>query len=263
MKSNLIYKGILLTPNLWKNDSIYNIEQFEINNSEFIFSPIDVKLRLGMYVEQVIFQAIENNSESKLIITNLQIIENGVTLGELDCIFKEKNQIVHLEIVYKFYLFDPTINHNQLECWIGPNRKDSLIKKLNKLRDKQFPLLELERTKEMLKQFQLKPNQITQKVCFKAQLFLPLNYSNNIQFLNIDCITGYYYRLSELITLKECKFHIPNKIDWPSIIQVNLEWMSFENFYKQIEVLLNEKRSPLCFVKDKKGNLSKIFIVWW
>ena len=217
-----------------------------------------------MFVEQVIFQALENDIHSNIIAKNIQIIENGITLGEIDCIFQNENETIHLEIVYKFYLFDPSISNNQLNCWIGPNRKDSLIEKLNKLRDKQFPLLQHKKTKEELTLLNLATEEINQKVCFKAQLFIPANYPiDNIIHINRECIAGFYYKIEDLNIFKESKFYIPSKIEWLSIIGTDLKWINYEIFIQQIKTILKEKRSPLCFVKDKKGNLSKFFIVWW
>jgi len=264
LKNNTLHKNVLLTPSLWKESSIYNIQQFEINDFPNHFDVISEKLRLGMFVEQTIFQSIEQNPNTELIAKNLQIIENGITIGEIDCLFKENEFYTHLEIVYKFYLFDPRINKDEINCWIGPNRKDSLIEKLDKLRDKQFPLLYHPQTKEILNELNLNANQFTQKVCFKAQLYVPFNhFQENYNLINPSCIVGYYYRLNELTALKDCKFHIPNKINWLENPNTNINWLSFEAFCLQIELLLNEKRSPLCFVKDKKGNLFKIFVVWW
>lgn len=217
-----------------------------------------------MFVEQVIFQAIENDTHSTIIAKNLQIIENSITIGEIDCIYQNENELVHLEVVYKFYLFDPSISDNQLECWIGPNRKDSLIEKLNKLRDKQFPLLHHKKTKEELAQLNLATEEINQKVCFKAQLYLPVNFTvDSIKTLNKDCVAGFYYRFNHIDALKDCKFYIPTKIEWVSILSSNISWINFDTFKQQTKTLIKEKRSPLCFVKDKKGNLSKFFVVWW
>lgn len=254
----------MLTPNLWSKNSIYNIEQFELKNSDFKFQSIDTNLRLGMFVEQVIFQAIEKDIQFEIITKNLQIIKDGVTLGELDCILKNESQLIHLEIVYKFYLLDPTISDNQIECWIGPNKKDSFKEKLNKLRDKQFPLLHKDKTKEVLCQLQLATEEVNQKVCFKAQLYLPFNFPvDDIKTLNKDCVAGFYYHFDQLDILKDCKFYIPSKIEWLSLLSSNLSWINFDTYKLKIKTLLKEKRSPLCFVKDKKGNLSKIFVVWW
>lgn len=257
-------KDILLTPNLWKESSIYDMQQFEINDFRNYFDVISENLRLGMFVEQVIFQSIEQNPTTELIAKNLQIIENGITIGEIDCLFKEKEVYTHLEIVYKFYLFDSRISKEEINCWIGPNKKDSLIEKLDKLRNKQFPLLYHPQTKEILNQLNLNANQFTQKVCFKAQLYVPFNhFQENYNLINPNCVIGYYYRWNELTTLNDCKFYIPNKINWLLNPAENINWINFEDYYIQVGFLLNEKRSPLCFVKDKKGNLSKIFVVWW
>lgn len=255
---------MLSTPNLWSESIIYNIQQLNIDYIPHSFQYISEKLRLGIFVEQVIFQSLQNNVAFQIIATNIQIIENNITIGEIDCLLKEDESYIHLEIVYKFYLLDPKISKNELECWIGPNRKDSLLEKLNKLQEKQFPLLYHPKTNEYLEKLNLSPNKFNQKVCFKAQLFIPYGYPLKEHYLiNTECIIGYYYKMNELDNLKDCKFYIPNKLNWINTPKQNTNWINYDTFYKEVELLINEKRSPLCFVKNKKGNLSKIFIVWW
>ena len=62
----------------------------------------------------------------------VKIIVDKITIGEIDCLIEYLNKYIHLEIVYKFYLYDEHINTGELDHWIGPNRKDSLVFKLNK-----------------------------------------------------------------------------------------------------------------------------------
>lgn len=260
----LLKKEIIATPNLWKHSSIFNIEQLEISPTSFSDQPISDQLRLGMYVEQVIFQSLESYPNLEILAKNVQIIENNITIGEIDCLYRQHDICTHLEIVYKFYLFDPKKSLNELSCWIGPNRKDSLIEKLNKLKEKQFPLLYQPQTKKVLSQLNIDSEKIVQKVCFKAQLYVPFNHvKEKFELINSNCLVGYYYRLNELEYLKDCKFYIPSKLNWIKRPTQHLNWINSSMFLDEVQLLLNEKRSPLCFVKDKKGNLSKIFVVWW
>jgi len=259
-----IIKGIMQTPNLWKGSELLNIRQFIIDGSDFQLEPISSKLRLGMFVEQCVFQSLENNSNYNVLAKNIQIIDNNLTLGELDCILKHNSSIVHLEIAYKFYLFDKTHNENELHCWIGPNRKDSLIEKINKLQEKQLPLLQHPKTVEKLNILKIPTEHIEQQVCFKAQLFVPYsNSGNNYQMVNNDCIVGLYYTLPELANLKPNKFYLPSKLEWASITTESVNWMNFELFMIEIEKALSNSKSPLFWTKDQKGNISKCFAVWW
>jgi hypothetical protein len=43
----------------------------------------------------------------------------------------------------------------------------------------------------------------------------------------------------------------------------NVDWLSFETFTQQTEALLNAKKSPLCWIKQPNGELSKFFLVFW
>ncbi|KAG1663448.1 UPF0585 protein [Nymphon striatum] len=69
----------------------------------------------------------------KLIQQNIQIIEDGITFGEIDFIIQEVNsgKIIHLEVCVKFYLgTDP---YEDSYRWFGTNTKDQLGRKLDHL----------------------------------------------------------------------------------------------------------------------------------
>ncbi|WP_415859547.1 DUF1853 family protein [Aureibaculum sp. 2210JD6-5] len=111
----------------------------------------------------------------KILTENIQVQHDKRTVGELDCILIKDNTPIHLEIIYKFYLYDNSVGSSEIEHWIGPNRNDTLLKKLTKLKEKQLPLLYSEHTKPILDDFNLNPKIINQLVYFKAQLFTPYN----------------------------------------------------------------------------------------
>jgi len=259
-----IYKGILITPNLWHDSTIHNIEQFIIADYSFKMEFISPKLRLGMFVEQCIFQSLNNDPGIQILAKNIQIIENNLTLGEIDCLLKQGNEIIHLEIAYKFYLFDPNVSPEEINCWIGPNRKDSLIEKINKINHKQFPLLFHTQTNKELHKMNIEMHTIQQKVCFKAQLFVPYSSTKKSYIsINEECIEGFYYSRSELDVLKENTFFIPTKLEWTAIPSQHNKWISFESLIDQISPSLFAQKSPMIWYKNKKGIISKCFVVWW
>jgi hypothetical protein len=261
---SVIHKGILLTPNLWKESAIEGILQIEINDYSFKLDSISAKLRLGMFVEQCIFQSLENNQDIQVLAKNIQIIEKTITLGEIDCILNQNEEHIHLEIAYKFYLFDSKHSQTELNCWIGPNRKDSLVEKIQKIKGKQFPLLYHTQTAEKLSELAISIENIQQKVCFKAQLFVPYLFKKEIyQFINPECIQGYYYTERQLKELKDQTFFFPQKLEWTVIPHQYVEWMSFDLFTNEITSQLQNERSPMFWSKDKKGNLAKSFAIWW
>ena len=188
------YEGFINTSFLWENDSIFNLTQFEINSKSIRFElAIDDNLRLGKYIERFVSFELQQQDDISILAENIQIQEGKHTLGELDCLLLMKNQPIHLEIIYKFYLYDDTVGETEIDHFIGPNRKDSLIEKLTKLKEKQLPLLYSETCKDYLDKFNLKAENIIQRVYFKAQLFVPFSSQDlELRTLNTYCIVGYF-----------------------------------------------------------------------
>ena len=143
------YQGYLNTPLLWENHTVLGLEQFEfprstVNSSNEI---IQVIPPLGKLVERYVSVELQQNKDVKILLENAQIQNQKITIGEIDCILTLHEQPIHLEIIYKFYLYDPNIGHTEVDHWIGPNRNDSLLQKLHKLKDKQLPLIYNEHAK--------------------------------------------------------------------------------------------------------------------
>jgi hypothetical protein len=259
------YDGFLQTPSLWKTNTVLDLQQFEIyKKSSKINIDIDEKLRLGKYIERFVSYQLKQESDVSILCENVQIQQNNRTLGELDCIIKKGKKIVHLEIIYKFYIYDENVGTTEIEHCIGPNRKDSLIEKLNKLKQKQLPLLYSKECEVYLKNFQLSSIDIIQQVYFKAQLFVPYHQKNkNLSILNANCIAGFYCNESEMEKFTNYKFYIPVKKDWLVIPNTNVNWLNYHQFKEKFDGYLSRKFSPLCWLKNSNGELIKMFFVWW
>lgn len=259
------YDGFLKTPFLWENDAVSNLYQTElIPKSDKISIAINEKLRLGKYVERFVSFELEQQENVSILAENVQIQKNKITLGELDCLLLKDNKPIHLEIIYKFYLYDDSVGTNEMDHFIGPNRKDSLKEKITKLKDKQLPLLYTSECKSYLNELNLKPENISQQVYFKAQLFTSF-IKQDIQFqrLNKACIVGFYIHRDELANFCECKFYIPKKKDWLVIPYANVDWLNFIDFKDIANSYFEQQFSTLCWIKFKNGELKKIFLVWW
>ena len=259
------YEGFLQTNCLWKNDTVYNLNQFEIE-SKYIKVDIEIndKLRLGKYIERLVSYQLAQEKAISILCENIQIQKEKITLGELDCILLKNEKPIHLEIIYKFYLYDASVGKTEIDHFIGPNRKDSLIDKLNKLKTKQLPLLYSNECLAYLKTINLKAEEIAQQTYFKGQLFVPFSNTDiQLQILNQDCIAGFYINQNELNQFSDCKFFIPNKKDWIVIPHKNVNWFNFEKFNLKAKVFFERKKSPLCWLKKQNGELVKIFLIWW
>lgn len=259
------YQGFLSTNVLWKNELI-GLQQLELPpiNTTIFNGTITKTPRLGKRVESFVSCYLQQYKSIEIVKENIQIQKEIITIGELDCLLLKDDKPVHLEIIYKFYLLDTTIGNTEVEHWIGPNRKDSLHQKLDKLSTKQLPLLYKRECTELLKQLNFNIDEIQQKVLFKAQLFVPYA-KQNIQFkqLNTTCVSGFYINKKELQVFKECKFYIPSKMNWLLEPSLHVDWQSFTTFEIQVSEILDQKTSPLCWLKKQNGEIYKIFVVWW
>ena len=255
----LQYEGFLQTPFLWNGKGVFGLQQFNnlASKTSSFSALIPQRLRLGKLVERFVSHELQQDSSIKIIVENIQIQREKLTLGELDCLLLKDNNPIHLEIIYKFYLYDSSVGKDEIEHWIGPNRRDSLLQKLNKLKEKQLPLLYSKECLTYLKTLKLKTTKIDQQLYFKAQLFVPLkDYNNKFPLINDKCITGFYIYLKQLKQFKDCKFHIPKKHNWLVKPHTNIDWLDFKSFTPDLQEFLNDKKSPLSWLKKNEWRAS-------
>ncbi|MGB7842485.1 MAG: DUF1853 family protein [Salinimicrobium sp.] len=266
------FTGFLRTPQIWSKNDIFEYDLFElaksvpseITSEEIAPLPTGV---LGKRMEYFFRIYIDRYSEEEILACNEQIFREKQTIGELDFLLKHSTtkKITHVELVYKFYLYDPDLASEEMR-WIGPNRKDKLARKLTKLRQKQFPLLHHHLTAKLLSGLNISAKEISQKVCFKACLFVPLGMEQkNFQNINPDAILGFWIR-SEKFTAAQfgnALFNCPEKQDWPVFPEDNTSWANFENIKTEVDEMLQHERSPLVWMKLPNGQFRRFFVVWW
>lgn len=225
------------------------------------------KLMQGKRAERYFSEWLKQSDAYELVAENVQIIEDKQTLGEFDFIVKRisDGQLIHIELVYKYYLFDPSAEGTEFEHWIGPNRGDQLDFKLDKLRDHQFPLLYTDAARKRLNELGLNVDEIEQHVLFLANLFVPQQNTVPFHRVNKDATEGNWMRLSEWESLpnEQAQFAIPEKKDWFSRKLEANQWFSKEEAVAKIKAFHERKRSPLVYSKDNKGAQTRDFVVWW
>ena len=262
---NRRFVGFRNTPLLWE-DTLESLIMYKTDDPSSTDCPkIDSKprIRLGKLVEKFILHDLDQNTSIEILRSNIQIFQDQITIGELDALIKQLEEYIHLEIVYKFYLYDPSIS-TELNRWIGPNRNDSLIQKLHKLKEKQLPLLYRPETANILNELHIKVADVTQRLYFKAQLFVPIDsLETSFPFINNNCVKGFYIRKKNLSFFENHRFYIPAKLDWLIEPHLGVAWISKPNFEVSASKFLNDGKSPLCWIQSPEGNLKKFFIVWW
>lgn len=261
--------GFLNTPSLWEG-SLCDITQFEfpqLHLVNFNSKPIPDNLRLGHQVEYLFHQLIEYSNVYEILIFNQPIKNENRTIGEIDFILRNKknNSLTHVELTYKFYIIDPTIPEtiNQL---IGPNKKDSFSDKIQKIKNKQFKLLQTTEATKLLKVNNIDFNKITSTACFKSQLFIPYQNSKiNLKAFNEDCIIGYWLKLSEFESdnFTDKLFHLPEKQAWIIKPHNKVKWKSFTEIKVEILQKHSRQNSPMVWMKTTENRYDKFFIVWW
>jgi len=163
------FKAFYSTPSFWLGE-LAGIKQFPLSAFDFSHlnkdeTPLElpvipVNTVLGKRAEYFYQFCIEQSNNYDLVVANLQIQKEKRTLGELDYIIKEKKtgKLLHIELVYKFYCYDPNIQANssflsdslskELSKYVGPNKRDNFVYKFDRLVNHQLPLLYHDCTKE-------------------------------------------------------------------------------------------------------------------
>ncbi|HHO59056.1 MAG TPA: DUF1853 family protein, partial [Thiotrichales bacterium] len=93
--------------------------------------------RLGRYFETLWYFWLLNQRRYEIVETNLQVIIDGETLGEMDFILYDTRErcFVHWEVAVKFYL--GVGDTQQLSNWHGPGQRDRLDRKFQHLLNRQ------------------------------------------------------------------------------------------------------------------------------
>jgi hypothetical protein len=228
---------------------------------------VEEKYMLGKRIEKFFSFYLQCSGRHKLIAENIQIRHDKDTVGELDYLISDnESNTYHIELGYKFYLLDPSISKNQMECWIGPNRNDSLMQKLNKLYEHQFPLFYSKYTSDYLNELNINPKNTQQKLCLKVQLFTPKSFSlAEIKELNPTTIKGHwlYFEDFQKDEFSKSKFFIPDKQDWIIDPEYCDHWIDYEKTLSIIRYQVAAKKSPLVWMKDNNNKSTPIFVVWW
>lgn len=276
-------QGFLAMPSLFLNESVFNKSNFETFpiHTAFEASVIPEKLRLGLRVEYFFEHFVENHPDLVLLAKNIQVKRQKQTIGELDFLLKDirSRKNIHVELVCKFYFYDPDSDTGGLTGWMGANRKDQLHKKVERLQGHQFPLLRLPETQHTLNTLHILPlsgkdepnytfnaEEFEQQLCFKAQLYTPRPFdTHTISQINPDALAGHYYRPEDLQNsyYQSCRYFIPTKYDWVSVPHIEVPFTLHSDAFAKIRYFLENQYAPMIWILHKNGSIERAFVVWW
>ena len=240
----------------------FELSQLHLAHTPFFELP--TQLRLGHLAERVVSACIQASTNYTLLYENIQLLEDKKTIGEIDFILQEEEtqQVMHVELAYKFYLYDPSRSSEVKNNWIGPNRNDSLPEKLEKLKTKQFPLLYHACAKPALDKIDV--HNVTQALCLLVSLYIPYTFKGSFSPSYSAAIKGYYLDLKTFIHLDNVTktYRMPPKKEWGMAPSENETWVDYTRLSDQLTTCIAERQAPLIWQKDG-DSFTQFFVVWW
>ena len=153
---------------------------------------------LGTYFEQLFSFAVRHFTDLVLLAEHHQIHDAGKTIGEVDLLAKDRvGTCIQFEVALKFYLLRSDLVPNE---WIGPNKKDSLIKKVTHAREHQLQVLHQGEGLTWLKSM-ANTSDYERNLMIFGRHFYPLNTDFNPLLDSKTCHGGWVY-LRQLLALR-------------------------------------------------------------
>jgi hypothetical protein len=263
------YAGFLSTPQIFKTTNtlkakiFQTLEVVDFTEIEGLIHELSRQKYLGKRAELFLLQYLKSSGRYNQITHSLQIRNDSTTLGEVDviCFDNKRQKWIHIELVYKLYVFVGESDYDDFTQWIGPNLKDRLAYKIEKLKSHQLPLGQHPKILEKIGESQLESY-----CCYKAKLFLKSpNERLKSDLINDDCLCGHYINFEEFKTLKYNKtlFYVPEKGDWLCDASEHSRWYNFEKAEATLKPSIKDKRARLVWQKTFTGEVLEYFVVWW
>lgn len=259
------YLGFINSLNLFSKNTInidyFNFQKQNIDYEEFQSFSLNVKVPLGKRVEHFFEFYIEQHPDYKMLKKNIQVNHNKTTIGEFDFFLEElkTEKIIHVELVYKFYIY--LENEDEIKRYHGPNKHDNLEDKLNKLKNKQFPLLRNPHAKEVLNDLDI--SKVTQQLCFLGNTFLHPTNKAKFDLINPKTVAGSYIPFTTFLNETHYRgksYFIPQKEDWLIEPKYGEFWYGFEETLEEIERNFERNNSLLLWMKNE-DSFERVFIL--
>ncbi|MFT6166633.1 MAG: hypothetical protein ACJAV5_000627 [Vicingaceae bacterium] len=188
------------------------------------------KLRLGKYAEELLYFYFQNSGKYSLLGYNLQLIDDKLTVGEIDYLLQENESQdrIHLELAIKFFL---KINIDGEYQWIGPSTKDNLSKKQNKLLNHQLRLVA---SYNRLLPVEFQEKEFTPQLLLKGAEFI--HFQEYMECIDPLINAWWLHREALENVQKEDQLYsiIPNRKDWIFPFNKRLERMNFQQLKFEI-----------------------------
>ena len=200
--------------------------------------------RLGLKFEQLWQQYFELTAEQSR--ANLQLIREGVTIGEMDLLTRMNGTNWHLELALKFYLAVG-------DDWIGPNSRDRFYTKLGHTRHHQLDLSRDSGTQTTLAEQGW--TDIQPQAVMRGCLLYPAHQQEDLHLpaeLNPHHWHGYWCHASGMDRLPAGEWSILAKDQWMSPARVS-STIKRDELIRYAGLQLRHVSFPVCAVLTAPG----------
>ncbi|WP_325892124.1 DUF1853 family protein [Grimontia sp. NTOU-MAR1] len=162
--------------------------------------------RIGFYYQWLINQCLQQSETYHLIAEELQVEKDKRTLGAIDFVVENpEGKLEHWEVAIKFYLaFEGE--------WRGPNAKDTLAKKYQKMTDQQLMLSDTEEYQSQYSQYPIEKRRLLVQGRLYTNPFLSLGDLPSPPDVQEQSVNGFWcwpYQLP-----KDVKFFELTRAQW-------------------------------------------------
>jgi hypothetical protein len=198
------------------------------------------------------------------VLEHFQIESKGKTLGEVDMLVETPEGELHqFEIAIKFYLERPDLYPHD---WIGPNKNDSLLKKVTRAREHQLSILQTEDGSAAIGHI-TKNREIKSDLLIFGRLYSALNNQQDIALWLTQNERGGWIRESDFMLLMTnfSHFYVLDKPHWMSFPSMNDKFILFspESARHLVGEFLKDDRPKHVFLyhAESKQRNHSIFVV--
>ncbi|SBS30316.1 hypothetical protein MSP8886_01769 [Marinomonas spartinae] len=183
---------------------------------------------LGSYFETLFSFAIQHLSSFNVLFEHIQIMDKDKkTLGEIDMLVEAlTGECIQFEVAIKFYLERTDLYPHH---WIGPNKNDSLKKKVDRARGHQLQILKTTDGKQLL-QSVTKDSNFQAKLLIFGRLYLALSSPEKVISFCDNSHFGGWIRVSQVdLLLPFFSYYMPlSKPHWLTFSNSSRDLCFFE-----------------------------------
>jgi hypothetical protein len=173
-----------------------------------IDSDYDGNMRLGFIYQELCKRLFESHHEFDISAQEIQLFDEKKTIGAIDFLLERQNKIEHWEVAIKFYLLKDGL-------WYGPDSRDRLDKKLDRMLTHQLKMSETDAFKDRFPEI----GRVEKKLFIQGRLytnpFSPEPIPNECLGYEIqhENILGHWCYSHQVELIEDPIFQL-DKIDW-------------------------------------------------